>query len=302
MAKILSIIIPCYNYAERITYAIESVVSQISPNDELIIIDDGSTDNTLHVLETLSKRFPGTLHVFKQKNSGAGSARNKGIEKSQGDYVLFLDADDELIPGALARFHQSIKSQPEIDLFLTNHHTIDGRGKVREHQMGSVSPNNKRNVLAYWDKKIALSHGAFVAKRALFDRIKYPECLRNGEDIPVFTHLLAISKTSFIPFSTVNIHKHGDSLRNQVSTDEAAINNMVKAVFNPEILPSSFMKYKHVFIARRLLSLSRSLFARKDYRQARSFYCQAIKASPYLVFKWTYLRKFFKSFLRDIMG
>jgi hypothetical protein len=84
-----------------------------------------------------------------------------------------------------------------------------------------------------------------------------------------------------------------------MSTGEAAINNMVKAVFNPEILPPSFMKYKRVFIARRLLSLSRSLFARKDYRQARSFYCQAIKTAPYLLAKWSYLRKFVKSFFQQ---
>ena len=298
MTKKISIIIPCYNYAERVPYAIESVVKQMTPYDELILINDGSTDNTNQILKTFDKKYPGKLQVFNQKNGGAGSARNKGIERSQGNYLLFLDADDELMPGALAKFHQSIKSQPSVDLFLAAHQSIDEKGKVREHQAGCLLRTNTENIQAYWDNRISMSHGAFAAKRVLFERIRYPEGIRNGEDIPVFTHLLAVAKILMIPSVTVKVHKHADSLRNQVSTDDADMSSMVKAVFNPELLPPLLMEQKRWFIARRQLSLSRGLFASRDYRQARSCYCQAIRSAPCLLFKWSYLRKFFKTFFK----
>lgn len=93
MSKLVSIIIPSYNNEKTIGNTIESILKQTYKNLEVIIINDGSTDSTLKVLNEYKKK-DNRVRVFSQLNSGPGKARNLGIEKMEGDYVTFVDADD----------------------------------------------------------------------------------------------------------------------------------------------------------------------------------------------------------------
>lgn len=94
----ISIVIPTYNREKLIKRAIQSVLSQCEPGDEIIVVDDGSTDNT----EQVVSEYPGQVRYFRIKNSGAGVARNRGILESKNDLVAFLDSDDEWMPGKLS--------------------------------------------------------------------------------------------------------------------------------------------------------------------------------------------------------
>lgn len=93
----ISVIIPCYNAAAFVARAVESVEKQDYPNKEIIIVDDGSTDTTRDELSRLSIEYP-AIQLILSENKGACAARNIGFDKSAGEYVLFLDADDELLP------------------------------------------------------------------------------------------------------------------------------------------------------------------------------------------------------------
>ena len=95
MTKV-SIIMPVYNAEDFLEDSINSVLKQTIKDIELICIDDGSTDNSLNILNNLSKKYD-FIKVFTQKNQYSGKARNQGIEKSNGDYIAFLDADDQFI-------------------------------------------------------------------------------------------------------------------------------------------------------------------------------------------------------------
>ena len=95
---VVSVITPAYNAEKYIDTCIRSVGEQTYPNIEHIVIDDGSTDGTLCKLEAYSH-----VRLVKQSRCGATAARNRGLELAQGDYVKFLDADDILAPGAIAR-------------------------------------------------------------------------------------------------------------------------------------------------------------------------------------------------------
>lgn len=96
---ILSIVMPVYNSEKTLEKAIESVMSQ-SASVELIIIDDGSTDQTLKIAKSFSKKST-VIKIVTQQNSGPAQARNTGISRAQGEYILFLDADDEFLPESL---------------------------------------------------------------------------------------------------------------------------------------------------------------------------------------------------------
>lgn len=107
---LLSIIIPTYNRSALLMQALESVGSQLFVDFEIIVVDDGSTDDTPAALarEAADPRWNGKLHVHRQDNAGPGSARNLAIQHARGDYCFFLDSDDLLFPWSLSVVAQMI--------------------------------------------------------------------------------------------------------------------------------------------------------------------------------------------------
>jgi glycosyltransferase involved in cell wall biosynthesis len=107
-ASLVSVIIPCYNQAHFLAEAIESVLAQTYPQFEIVVVDDGSTDNTSEI----AARYPGA-RCIRQDNQGLAEARNTGIRKSNGNYLVFLDADDRLLPDALGAGLTALNSHPD---------------------------------------------------------------------------------------------------------------------------------------------------------------------------------------------
>jgi glycosyltransferase involved in cell wall biosynthesis len=95
---LVSIIIPTFNRAGIISKAIKSVLNQTYKNWELIIIDDGSVDNTKEVVKSYSSKYKNKIKYYYKKNGGVCSARNFGIQKANGEYISLLDSDDEYKP------------------------------------------------------------------------------------------------------------------------------------------------------------------------------------------------------------
>src|ERR671911_2120937 len=108
VAGLVSVVIPCYNQAHFLGEAIESVLAQSYPRFEIIVVDDGSTDDTSKV----AARYPGVRYVY-QNNQGVSAARNSGLARSEGEYVVFLDADDRLLPEALETGLKCLEARPE---------------------------------------------------------------------------------------------------------------------------------------------------------------------------------------------
>lgn len=96
----ISIIVPVYKAETFITRCIESIISQTYPNWELILVDDGSPDNSGHICEEFAQR-DSRIHVFYKPNGGVSSARNLGIESAKGEWITFIDSDDYILPNYL---------------------------------------------------------------------------------------------------------------------------------------------------------------------------------------------------------
>lgn len=105
---LVSVVIPCWNQGHYLAEAIESVLDQSYPELELAVVDDGSSDNTFEV----ASRFPG-VRCRRQPNRGVAAARNAGLADSVGEYAVFLDADDRLLPGALEAGMRALLANPE---------------------------------------------------------------------------------------------------------------------------------------------------------------------------------------------
>ena len=105
---LVSVVIPCYNQAHFLSEAIESVLSQTCESFEIIVVDDGSTDNTSELASRYQK-----VRLLRQENRGVSAARNAGLAESEGEYVVFLDADDRLLPEALEVGLECLDDHPE---------------------------------------------------------------------------------------------------------------------------------------------------------------------------------------------
>src|SRR5690606_17476397 len=112
----VSVIIPCYNHGSYLANAIDSVLNQGHERTEIIVIDDGSTDDTAMV----AKKYDQIIYFY-QKNQGLSASRNRGVELSKGDYIIFLDADDWLLENAIQQNLQKLQENPEAALVSGGH-------------------------------------------------------------------------------------------------------------------------------------------------------------------------------------
>ena len=115
MKPVVSIILPTYNRASLLPRAVDSVLAQSWTSWELIVVDDGSIDDTVAVVSRYC-RADARIHLLQQDNGGPGAARNRGFEKSNGDLVTFLDSDDEYLPEHVAIRVAYLEQYPDVGL------------------------------------------------------------------------------------------------------------------------------------------------------------------------------------------
>jgi glycosyltransferase involved in cell wall biosynthesis len=183
----ISIIIPCYNCAPFINRAFNSVVNQTFQDWELLLVDNNSADNTLDVLIQLQKQYPEKIKVLFEQKPGATCARNKGLYAAKGDWVQFLDADDELAPNKLEVQHaKAVKHMPNfiagtytrIGTYLgmeinETHQAKDGEiwSALIRSNLGVTSSNlwNRKALLAVngWDESLLAAQGYDLMFRLL---------------------------------------------------------------------------------------------------------------------------------------
>ena len=113
---LISVIIPVYNVEKYLNRGVESVLCQTYKNFELLLVDDGSLDDCSRMCDEWAKKDE-RIRVFHKSNGGVSSARNEGIRKARGEYLLFLDADDEFTSGLLEHCDEFIKSHEGINVF-----------------------------------------------------------------------------------------------------------------------------------------------------------------------------------------
>src|SRR5829696_1766997 len=132
-ARLVSVVIPCYNQAHYLGEAIESVLAQSYPYIEIVVIDDGSTDNTSKVAGSYSG-----VCCIRQDNQGLSAARNTGLRHSEGEYVVFLDADDRLLPEALQAGIECLQTNPECAVTFGHYRLIASDGSFLKQRRQPV--------------------------------------------------------------------------------------------------------------------------------------------------------------------
>jgi glycosyltransferase involved in cell wall biosynthesis len=159
MPAAVSVIIPTFNRAHLIRRAVDSVLRQGLPA-EVIVVDDGSQDATADVLEAYGDR----IRVLRQENRGVSAARNRGVAAASGDWIAFLDSDDEWLPHKLERQLELVREYPDVVLFSGAAEYVDEGGSVRN--IGSASHRGSIvDVLLY--ENVIVTSTVLVRRSAL---------------------------------------------------------------------------------------------------------------------------------------
>lgn len=135
----VSIIIPVYNYQQYIRECVDSCLAQTYPSLEIIVVDDGSTDNTPAILEEYGSK----ITYIRQENSGAAVALNKGIRLSTGEFVCWLSADDVFLPDKIKLQVQQFLLLPGFDLVYTDFLVIDSEGAIIREAESAWNPPSR---------------------------------------------------------------------------------------------------------------------------------------------------------------
>src|SRR6266436_245876 len=161
---LVSVIIPCFNQARFLADSLASVAAQSYPHREVIVIDGGSTDDTVGV----SGRFE-EVRCLRQNNQGTAAARNHGLRESRGRYVLFLDADDRLLPDALAAGVDALECDPDCG-FVYGHVRLFGSdpSDCRCPIQSAVARDHYRELLA---RNYIWTPGAAMYRREVVDAV-----------------------------------------------------------------------------------------------------------------------------------
>jgi glycosyltransferase involved in cell wall biosynthesis len=266
----ISIIIPTYNKSSLVIETIYSLLKQSHKDFELLIVDDGSSDDTkVKVLEIKDER----IKYFYKDNGGQASARNLGIKESKGSYIAFLDHDDIWPNDYLEIMYDKLKKQSECSMAyakvigLYKDGTMKPFFRERRYKTGWLTQS-------FFYQSPGIMPSAIVLKNKILDKLFFDEKLRNAEDYDFFLRLSKITPFLYVPNAHVIKRVLPDSQAKHVPPESLCIQAVVLERFY-----YYFEGHKYVSKVRARIKLSHK------YRKAgKEAYCKGYKNMAKLLF------------------
>jgi glycosyltransferase involved in cell wall biosynthesis len=203
----ISVILPCFNTAHYLAEAVQSVLAQTRPADEIIVIDDGSTDNTAQVAAAFTPR----VQYIYQPNAGLSAARNTGIKIATGQYIGFLDADDLWHPDFLAMLTDLLEHHADWGAVYSGNLFIDARGKLLSQSVHKVIAAERLHD-ALVDDLFFPPCAVLVRKTALDAVGSFDESLRACEDWDMWLRISAKYPFGSTPQTLALYRRHGSNM------------------------------------------------------------------------------------------
>src|SRR3989338_6748904 len=196
----ISVIIPTYNLSDYIENTLRSVFCQTVLPDEIVIIDDGSDDDTILIIERIYNEAPkGIVRLIRQERSGPGAARNRGILEAKGNWISFLDGDDIWLPDKIEMVKQAIAENPDVVIVTHDEYEVDVTGT-----------ETLKRLHTYYDAQLPLFSQLYrrcflstscmtVKKDALIESGGFDKTLPSAQDYDMWLKLARIGNMIFIP-------------------------------------------------------------------------------------------------------
>ncbi|GAO34870.1 glycosyl transferase [Sulfuricella sp. T08] len=241
MTPRFSVIIPAYNSEATLARAVDSVLAQSYPAQEIIVVDDGSTDETSDVAARYGKK----LRYIHQDNAGVSSARNRGAQAASGDWLAFLDADDWYYPDRLQLHAEWIQKDATLDFLTGDYEYRDDAGKLlgtsmSQHDSGRmilakaagsarVVMDQAHEIQAYVADHFGDTHTLSVPRSIFLDLGGYPLGYKVCEDVHFLTRLVSSSRRIGIvcvPLGVYLIHGSSATRRNPLAAQQENVRTL----------------------------------------------------------------------------
>ncbi|HVK50170.1 MAG TPA: glycosyltransferase [Pseudoxanthomonas sp.] len=212
----VSAIIPTYNRRELVIRAIETVLAQTRAVEEIIVVDDGSTDGTGHALQA---RFGDRIRYVWQANAGVSAARNHGMRLAQGRYFALLDSDDEWLPDKTQAQIEWLQARPDFGMVVCDVQRVDRDGAPIDvfHRREVIREDGR--VLRYLIHNPALAPASAILRREVFEDVGgFDESLRTAEDIDFHLRIAQRWPIGVVELPLVRAMRGHDGLSAESST------------------------------------------------------------------------------------
>lgn len=193
-----SVIIPLYNKGPYLSKALASVIAQTFRDFELIVVDDGSTDDSFQVAQSVLRTADVKHQLIHQENAGVSMARNNGVLAASGDYICFLDADDWWAPSFLERMDRLIHEYPDAGIYGTNYYVVKND---RQRICVTTAKTGYINYCRTYAEKLQMPlwTGAVSIPRSVFcETGGFKPHLKLGEDFDVWIRIALSHKVAFL--------------------------------------------------------------------------------------------------------
>lgn len=273
----VSIVVPTYNRAHMLSDAIRSVLSQTYADWELIIVDDGSEDDTQRVVSEFDD--PRIKYIF-QANKGLPGARNTGIRASNGAYLAFLDSDDLFLPLKLERQLDMFAQQPTLGLVAAGHVEMDEN--LRVHRV--VAPWRSHPTLMLKDWLVScpfIVPSVLVRQEWLYKVGLFNESMRFVEDWDLWLRLAqAGCRMDWLKAPVCCYRYHGDSMVRNVPQMKAGMLRVLDNFYRQESLPESLRSLRDLAYAKVYLNVAARAFAGGHNEEGVACLAMAVKLNP----------------------
>lgn len=285
MVKV-SVIIPAYNGDRYIGEAIESILSQTYNDYEIIVVDDGSTDNTRQVIQ----QYGNKIQYFSQTNQGVAASRNLGLTKAQGEYIAFLDQDDIFLPHKLASQVTLLEQNPSLGIANSGWQIVNQQGETKAAVKPWVEiPELKLANLIIW-KPVFL--GAMLFRRSWLERTEgFNTTLEQTPDVDLVLRLVAVGcAAGWVQQTTVKYRQHEANASRNTLLQAQELDQILERFFtqsnlSPEIKSlETESRYQSLIWSAWRLQQTGYLLKMSDYLYKSWFYTQ--KYPTQIVLHW----------------
>ncbi len=296
MNPIVSIVIPLFNKETTILRAVNSVFSQTNKNFELIIVNDGSTDNSAKLVESLSG--DDRIRLITQNNAGPGAARNRGIREAKTDLIAFLDADDEWLPGFLDAVLNLRVKFPDCEVFGTSFYISENSAPLYLSPVFSLYKKDWEGIIPNYLDVILKGYpfnasSVAVSKSALERAGGFPEGIRYGCDVDTWIRLSFHSKIAFIntPYSIYHYEaENRSSLLYESMPEDYYPSIQLKNSLDRGEIPPLYIRSAKAFIAKQQINGAIEHLKKGENKHARKLLKSSfVNTKNFLSVIWIYL-------------
>jgi glycosyltransferase involved in cell wall biosynthesis len=271
----VSVVIPTYNQSQFLGAAIDSALSQSIPSLEVIVVDDGSTDDT----ERLLAGYRDRVRSIRQKNLGVGAARNNGARIAKGSLLAFLDSDDIWLPQKLSFQIQRFEKEPALGLVHCGLEFIDGQGTAIGSETDGLEGDVSVHMLLFRRPVILGGGSGAVIRKAIFDELGgFDPCLSTSADWDLYYRIASRSRVGFVPDVLLRYRIHtGNMHRNIDAMEQDMLLAFEKAFREPE---PSLCRIRRQCYGNLHTVLAGSFYAAGEYRGFFRHAARAFLMSP----------------------